>query len=153
MFLFVRSEYYIFPEFCASLHERCRENIDSLHFWAASDQDNVAPEELYDKDTEGLGLGLGWEGWELLYFTRPLRSPPSVIREVQLAVEIRNGTVPKYSKRKVPDHSDGQPVEWVYHRNHEHGYLRVEDCVDCGQNVATFLCTEVRLGVPGRYFY
>lgn len=144
MFLFVRSEHYIFPDFCTNLLGRCGNSHDNLHFWAASDQDNVAPEELHDKDTDG---------WELLYFTRPLRSPPSVIREVQLAVEIRNGTVPKYTDRKVPDHSDGPPVKWVYHGSHEHGYLRVEDCVVCGKIVATFICTELRLGVSGRYFY
>ncbi|XP_025102978.1 uncharacterized protein LOC112569429 [Pomacea canaliculata] len=133
-----QSQYYIFPDFCCNLLRQIQNRNDDLHFWAASGQDNVAPDDLLDWDTEG---------WELNYFTRPLRSPPSVTREVKLAVEIRNGTVPEYSERNVPDHSDGPPVKWVYHQPQEHGCLRVEDCVVCGNIVAIFLCTELRLSV------
>lgn len=134
-----RSENYIFPDFCANLLDRCRSRGCDLRFWASSCYDNVAPEDLYDG---------GSEGWELVHFTRSLRSPPSVLREIRLAVEItKDRTVRDYTDRGLPDHSDGPPAIWFQHHVQQHGCTRVEDCVVCGGEVARFLCTELRIGL------
>ncbi|XP_025111948.1 uncharacterized protein LOC112574843 [Pomacea canaliculata] len=44
-----------------------------------------------------------------------------------------------YSKRGVPDHTDGPPVTRLYHRGQGHSGDRSGDCVTCGREVASFL--------------
>ncbi|XP_025113100.1 uncharacterized protein LOC112575440 [Pomacea canaliculata] len=118
---------YYFQPFCDKLRTR----VPSLHLWAASCFHDFAP-----------------AGWQVEYLTRPLRSPPTVVREVEqdkrmTAVEPR---VKAYSERGVPDHTDGPPVTRLYH-----GECKgvsdpcPENCVGCGHQVA-----KVLRGLRGR---
>lgn len=131
-----RFQSHIFPEFCDELVHSNIEQGHILHLWAASCQHNIAPVELQDSNSGN---------WEIKYFTKPLRSPPSVIREVEKATEIRRRKVLRYTERGVPDHTDGPPVEWMNHLCREHESEEIKDCFVCGRNVANFLCKELRL--------
>ncbi|XP_025100570.1 uncharacterized protein LOC112567904 isoform X2 [Pomacea canaliculata] len=127
---------HIFPEFCDELVQSNKEQCHILHLWAASCQHNIAPVELQDSN-----LG----NWEIKYFTKPLRSPPSVIREVERATEIRRRKVLRYTERGVPDHTDGPPVKWMNRICMDHDSEEIKDCLVCGRNVASFLYEELRL--------
>lgn len=141
IFIFLaRLKTEIFRVFCARLLHHFRSRSDDLYFWAASCHHNHAPEKSY------LGHGKEHEGWELQRFTRPLSSPPSVIREITKAMEIKNNDVFGYTKREVPDHTDGPAVHWVNHQIKEHQSNKIHDCYVCGNHVATFLCKKLRLG-------
>ncbi|XP_025113139.1 uncharacterized protein LOC112575467 isoform X1 [Pomacea canaliculata] len=123
------SDYRInyFENFCKNLLTR----VPRLHLWAASCFHKHAP-----------------AGWQVAHLTRPLRSPPSVVREVEQDVWIftRRSPVQPYSERGVPDHTDGPPVRRVYHRGEDHSGRRPGDCVTCGREVASFL-HSLRVGV------
>ncbi|XP_025112052.1 uncharacterized protein LOC112574902 [Pomacea canaliculata] len=83
------------------------------------------------------------------YLTRPLRSPPAVVREVQKSRNMpREGVVRQYSEREVPDHTDGPPVKRVDHRGEGHYYGWLGDCDKCGREVASFL-HSLRVGSSG----
>ncbi|XP_025102178.1 uncharacterized protein LOC112568879 [Pomacea canaliculata] len=104
--------------------------VPHLHLWAASCYYGHAP-----------------AGWRVEDLTRPLRSPPSVVREVEQdanITEYRN--VQEYSERGVPDHTDGPSVRRLYHRGQGHSCRRPVDCVTCGRDVASFL-HSLRVGV------
>lgn len=105
--------------------------------WAASCKHNLAPEDPQDEELEG---------WELQTFSRPLRTPPSVTREIQKAVEIeKECTVHRYTERGVPDFADGLDVRWVYHSSKHHRSSRAENCAVCAKDVVKFL-QKLRLG-------
>ncbi|XP_025111932.1 uncharacterized protein LOC112574830 [Pomacea canaliculata] len=101
-----------------------------LHLWAACCYHEYAP-----------------AGWQVECLTRPLRSPPAVVREVEQDEKMTTHRyVHPYNKRGVPDHTDGPPVKRLYHRSQGHsGYFPV-DCVTCGREVASFL-HSLRVGV------
>ncbi|XP_025113319.1 uncharacterized protein LOC112575583 [Pomacea canaliculata] len=104
--------------------------VPHLHLWAASCYHGDAP-----------------TGWQVECLTRPLRSPPAVIREVEQDVDItESGKVKPYSERGVPDHTDGPPVTRLYHRGQGHSADNPGDCVTCGRDVASFL-HSLRVGV------
>ncbi|XP_025113949.1 uncharacterized protein LOC112575973 [Pomacea canaliculata] len=104
--------------------------VPHLHLWAASCFHGDAP-----------------TGWQVEYLTRPLRSPPAVVREVEHKDRhFDGGHVQPYSERGVPDHTDGPPVRRVYHRGQGHSGDRPADCVTCGRDVASFL-HSLRVGV------
>ncbi|XP_025113056.1 uncharacterized protein LOC112575408 [Pomacea canaliculata] len=104
--------------------------IHGLHLWAASCFHGDAP-----------------ANWQVEYLTRPLRSPPSVVREVkQDEIITRRRHVHPYSERGVPDHTDGPPVRRLYHRGQGHSGDSPLDCVTCGRVVASFL-HSLRVGV------
>ncbi|XP_070178085.1 uncharacterized protein [Littorina saxatilis] len=86
------------------------------------------------------------------HLTQPLRSPPSVVREVEQADALKDGTVPAYTAPPVAPPSDGPPVMRVDHLNswqggdtqgHEGG--DPWRCERCGQLVADLL-TTLRVG-------
>lgn len=116
-----------FQTFCEKLQTR----VSGLHLWAASCRHGIAP-----------------EGLEVKAFTRPLRSPPVVAREVGKAGEIHvTREVQGYIQREVPDLSDGPPVNYIYHYP-DHTVEWVEDCVRCGKEVTDFL-RHLHVGTPG----
>ncbi|XP_025113360.1 uncharacterized protein LOC112575603 [Pomacea canaliculata] len=79
--------------------------------------------------------------------TRPLRSPPAVVRELaQNRLITKDHRVLPYSERGVPDHTDGPPVRRLYHRGEGHSGHMPFDCVTCGRDVASFL-HSLRVGV------
>ncbi|XP_025100535.1 uncharacterized protein LOC112567881 [Pomacea canaliculata] len=104
--------------------------VPDLHLWAASCFHGDAP-----------------AGFQVEYLTRPLRSPPAVVREVkkdEIITEHRD--VLPYSERGVPDHTDGPPVKILSHRGKGHSGVWPGDCVTCGRDVASFL-HSLRVGV------
>ncbi|XP_025078803.1 uncharacterized protein LOC112554940 [Pomacea canaliculata] len=107
--------------------------VPRLYLWAASCFHGFTP-----------------TGWPVEYLTRPLRSPPAVVREVEQDERIttRRDVLP-YSERGVPDHTDGPQVTRLYHRGQGHLGRRPGDCVTCGREVASFL-HSLRVGVTGR---
>lgn len=118
-----------FQTFCEKLLAR----VPGLHLWAASCYTDNAP-----------------DGWQLEYFTRPLRFPSVVAREVAMANEITRFRVVKtYNQQGVPDHRDGPPVKILYHRRQGHFHGSIIDCIECGREVASFL-HSLRIGVQGR---
>lgn len=140
-FFFSRFGKNVFRVFCARLLYHFRNRSDDLCFWAASYRHDHAPEKSYLWD------GKEHEGWELQRFTRPLRSPPSVIREIKQALEIKNNIVFNYTKREVPDHTNGPAVHWFNHQIQEHQSKKIHDCYVCGNHLATFLYKKLRLGM------
>ncbi|XP_025113952.1 uncharacterized protein LOC112575976 [Pomacea canaliculata] len=112
--------------FCDKLLTR----VPHLHLWAASCLHGDAP-----------------TGWQVEYLTRPLRSPPAVVREVEQSDMIYPQFVVKsYSERGVTDHTDGPPVRLLSHRKQGHSDGQPGDCVTCGREVASFL-HSLRVGV------
>ncbi|XP_025079698.1 uncharacterized protein LOC112555480 [Pomacea canaliculata] len=118
-----------FQTFCELLLTR----VPRLHLWAASCFHDYTP-----------------AGWQVEYLTRPLRSPPAVVREVEQDTKIAiHREVLPYRERGVPDHTDGPPVTRLYHRGQGHSERLRDDCVTCGREVASFL-HSLRVGVTGR---
>ncbi|XP_025113686.1 uncharacterized protein LOC112575842 isoform X2 [Pomacea canaliculata] len=117
-------------DFFKTLCDKLLLEVPQLHLWAAS---------CYHGHTSA--------GWQLEYLTRPLRSPPAVVREVEQDEWItEHRAVLTYSERGVPDHTDGPPVRRVYHRGQGHSDGRPDNCVTCGREVASFL-HSLRVGV------
>ncbi|XP_025079397.1 uncharacterized protein LOC112555280 [Pomacea canaliculata] len=116
-----------------TLCELLLKRVPRLHLWAAS-----------------YFHGYKAADWQVEYLTRPLRSPPAVVREVEQDERINiEGCVLPYSERGVPDHTDGTPVTRLYHRGQGHSGRFPVDCVTCGREVASFL-HSLRVGVTGR---
>ncbi|XP_025112051.1 uncharacterized protein LOC112574901 [Pomacea canaliculata] len=108
-----------FQTFCELLLTQ----VPHLHLWAASCFHGHAP-----------------AGWQVECLTRPLRSTPVVVREVEQDEWItRHRLVLPYRERGGPDHTDGPPVTRLYHRGQGHSGRRPGDCITCGREVATFL--------------
>ncbi|XP_025111924.1 uncharacterized protein LOC112574821 [Pomacea canaliculata] len=115
-----------------TLCDKLLTQVPRLHLWAARCLHENAP-----------------AGWQVEHFTRPLRSPPAVVREVEQDPRITNlCAVHPYSERGVPDHTDGPQVRRLYHRGQGHSGDRPVDCVTCGSEVASFL-HSLRVGVTG----
>ncbi|XP_025111938.1 uncharacterized protein LOC112574835 [Pomacea canaliculata] len=112
--------------FCSKLLTQ----VPRLHLWAASCFHEDAP-----------------DGWQVEYLTRPLRSPPAVVREVEQNewITVTRNVLP-YSERGVSDHTDGPPVTRLYHRGQGHSGENPVNCVACGREVASFL-HSLRVGV------
>ncbi|XP_025103294.1 uncharacterized protein LOC112569648 [Pomacea canaliculata] len=109
--------------------ERLVTKISDVHVWASSCYHGDAP-----------------AGWRMEYLTRPLRSPPAVVREVEQSKIIKDKYVLGYSKRRVPDHTDGPPVTRLYHGGQGHSGDWPINCVTCGLEVARVL-HSLRVGV------
>ncbi|XP_070178319.1 uncharacterized protein [Littorina saxatilis] len=84
--------------------------------------------------------------------TQPLRSPPAVVREVEQARDMKDGTVPAYTRPPVSAPCDGPPVLTVGHydddyrgdrQGHEGRYTW--QCARCGELVADML-RDLRVG-------
>ncbi|XP_025111876.1 uncharacterized protein LOC112574796 [Pomacea canaliculata] len=110
--------------------EKLLAQVPRLHLWAAS---------CYNKNCP--------PSWQVEHLTRPLRSPPAVVREIKKdSVIIKGVSIQKYSERGVPDHTDGPPVTRLYHRGQDHSVYWPDDCITCGREVAKFL-HSLRVGV------
>ncbi|XP_025111915.1 uncharacterized protein LOC112574813 [Pomacea canaliculata] len=98
--------------------------VPRLHLWAASCFHGDAP-----------------DGWQVEYLTRPLRSPPAVVREFEQDEMITTHRyVLPYKEGGLPDHTDGPPVRRLYHHEGQgHSGDWPGDCVKCGRKVAEFL--------------
>ncbi|XP_025078799.1 uncharacterized protein LOC112554936 [Pomacea canaliculata] len=119
----------IFQTLCELLLTR----VPRLHLWAAS---------CFHGDEPAC--------WQEEYLTRPLRSPPAVVREVEQDARIAtHRDVLQYRERGVPDHTDGPPVTRLSHRGQHHSGYTPGGCVTCGRVVASFL-HSLRVGVTGR---
>ncbi|XP_025111731.1 uncharacterized protein LOC112574719 [Pomacea canaliculata] len=113
-----------------TLCDKLLTQVPRLHLWAASCFHEHAP-----------------AGWQVENFTRPLRSPPAVIREVEREVYVSGcRDILPYRERGVPDHTEGPPVRRLYHRGQGHSGRLPGDCVTCGREVASFL-HSLRVGV------
>ncbi|XP_070182741.1 uncharacterized protein [Littorina saxatilis] len=83
--------------------------------------------------------------------TQPLRSPPAVVREVEQANDMKDGTVPAYTRPPVSAPCDGPPVLTFDHygagyrdRQGHEGDLTWR-CARCGELVADML-RDLRVG-------
>ncbi|XP_025111916.1 uncharacterized protein LOC112574814 [Pomacea canaliculata] len=113
-----------------TLCDKLLSRVPRLHLWAAS---------CFHEHTPA--------GWQVEYLTRPLRSPPAVVREVEQDEKITKARdVHPYSERRVPDHTDGPPVKRLFHRYHSDSNDKPSDCVKCGRELASFL-HSLRVGV------
>ncbi|XP_070206328.1 uncharacterized protein [Littorina saxatilis] len=102
--------------------------IPGLHLWAARIGNHDVPRELKE---ENLRL--------------PLRSAPSVLREVEKAFCVYDD-ITKYSNNGVPSPADGLDVIRLSHHGDGHNGLWPDECEQCGRNVAVKLHS---LGVGG----
>ena len=78
----------------------------------------------------------------------PLRSPPSVTREVQKSDRFRTGRVYGYDASSGPLHSDGPAPIVVYHTA-QHAARSPVDCQQCGKKVARVLRDTLQVGAEG----
>lgn len=80
--------------------------------------------------------------------TIPLRCPPVVVREVEMAEEIRTGDVLPYVTRlALTAPTDGPRVRVLVHRGHK--AIFPEYCVECGRATADVLMNDLHVGVQG----
>ncbi|XP_070183381.1 uncharacterized protein [Littorina saxatilis] len=83
--------------------------------------------------------------------TQPLRSPPAVVREVEQARDMKDGTVPAYTRPPVSAPCDGPPVLTVRHYGAYHSDRQGHEggdtwrCALCGELVADML-RDLRVG-------
>ncbi|KAK7095871.1 hypothetical protein V1264_005232 [Littorina saxatilis] len=83
--------------------------------------------------------------------TQPLRSPPAVVREVEQADDMKDGTVPAYTRPPVSAPCDGPPVLTVdhyadyYSDRQGHEGVFPWRCARCGELVADML-RDLRVG-------
>ncbi|XP_070179089.1 uncharacterized protein [Littorina saxatilis] len=81
--------------------------------------------------------------------TEPLRSPPSVVREVEKANDMKDSTVPAYSVPPVAPPCDGPPLIAISHyydsQGHEAGYYPWR-CEECAKQVARVLLHNLHVG-------
>ena len=80
--------------------------------------------------------------------TTPLRSAPSVIREVQPRLGVWSREVHDYSDSGLPAPGDGPSMIQLLHRGHRHRSEHPVDCVQCGRDVAAQL-RELDVGAEG----
>ena len=80
--------------------------------------------------------------------TTPLRSAPSVLREVQPALAARSDEIHGYSDSGLPAPGDGPIVIRLDHGGYGHRGLYPVDCDHCGRDVAARL-GRIDVGVGG----
>ena len=80
--------------------------------------------------------------------TTPLRSAPSVIREVQPRLGVWSREVHDYSDRGLPAPGEGPSVIKLLHDGDDHRRRHPVDCVQCGRDVAAKL-RELGVGAEG----
>ncbi|XP_070207999.1 uncharacterized protein [Littorina saxatilis] len=110
-----------------SLVARLAESVPGLHLWAAGVYHTDIPPSLRPEP-----------------LTVPLRYAPSVLREVQPAVDKATGQVHNYSDSGVPAPGDGLRVIRLSHHGNAHRGRWPVECQQCGKEVAAKLR---RLGV------
>lgn len=115
---------------CVSLHrahfmalcDKLLTQVPRLHLWAASYYHEFAP-----------------LGWQLEYFTRPLRYTSAVLREVKFHREIAMDKVKGYDHCCELNNTYCSPVHRLYHRHQHHKTLLIKDCMMCGRAIADVL--------------
>ncbi|KAK7477367.1 hypothetical protein BaRGS_00031385 [Batillaria attramentaria] len=107
-----------FSDLCTQLNNNCKK----LHLWAASVYHSLCPPCLQKQ-----------------VFTEPLRTPPSVTREVKRSGVIKAELVPKYYACSSPHPCDGPPPIMIQHQAQGHSTGWPGDCEKCGKNLATKL--------------
>lgn len=117
------------------------QEMPTLGLWAAAVHRRVAPRCL-----------------ERVTMTTPLRSPPTVIKEVETAWEIiKLNLIDKYTAAYFTE-TEGPPVKFIEHGNDQPGHdtrQPPEECEKCGREVASVL-RELQVEVNseiGRYFF
>lgn len=119
-----------FKAFCENLLTR----VPHLHLWAASCKHGIVP-----------------SGWQMECFTRPLRCPPAVLKEVEMAEQMDN-VVLKFGSQGVPSHPSDPPVKLVHHDSQHHSGQQPVSCVQCGQEVASFLRGLMAASIDSRKY-
>ena len=107
------------------------DRVTNLYLWCAGIVHTDIPHEL---QVEAL--------------TTPLRSAPSVIREVQARLVGWSDEVHGYSDSGLPAPGDGPSVIKLRHRGRRHRSEHPVDCVQCGRDVAAQL-RELGVGAGG----
>ena len=113
------------------LNDRVTKKEKNLYLWCAGVVHTDIPPELKE---------------EIL--TTPLRSAPSVIREVQPRLGVWSDVVHDYSDSGLPAPGDGPSVIKLRHDGDGHENRHPVDCVQCGRKVATKL-GELGVGAGG----
>ena len=80
--------------------------------------------------------------------TTPLRSAPSVVREVQPELDEWSHVIRGYSDSGLPAPGDGPSVIELHHDGYGHSGQYPVDCVQCGRDVADTL-RRIGVGVGG----
>ena len=80
--------------------------------------------------------------------TTPLRSAPSVVREVQPALDARSDDIHGYSDSGLPAPGDGPSVIRLDHGGYGHSGQYPVDCDQCGRDIAARL-RRIGVGVGG----
>ena len=80
--------------------------------------------------------------------TTPLRSAPSVVREVQPDLDERSHAIRGYSDSGLPAPGDGPSVIELDHDGNGHRGRHPVDCDQCGRDVAATL-RSIGVGVGG----
>ncbi|XP_025091212.1 uncharacterized protein LOC112562280 isoform X2 [Pomacea canaliculata] len=116
-----------FSDLCTSLLGK----VPGLHMWAAAMRHGHKPDCLRKES-----------------LTIPLRCPPVVVREVEMAEEIRTGDVlPYVTGLALTAPTDGPRVRVLVHRGHK--AIFPEYCVECGRATADVLMNDLHVGVQG----
>ncbi|XP_070202752.1 uncharacterized protein [Littorina saxatilis] len=117
-----------FTSFCGELHGQ----VNELHLWSASCSDRDIPACLTK-----------------VTLSEPLRSPPVVVREISQSEHFTFKICPAYRESSAPPLCDGPPVRYVRHTAGRDGHSGDEpgDCQACGAELASLLCTDLRVGV------
>ncbi|XP_070209738.1 uncharacterized protein [Littorina saxatilis] len=80
--------------------------------------------------------------------TQPLRTPPSVTRQVQLSDYMRRGDVRGYTAASCPPPCDGSAPLYRYHTGQGHSaWDDPWDCRACGEDAAKLLTEDLHVGV------
>ena len=103
--------------------------VTHLYLWCAGVYHSDIPPELQEE-----------------VLTTPLRSAPSVLREVQSELDARSRVIHGYSDSGLPAPGDGPSVIQLHHRGDGHRGRYPVDCDQCGRDVAD---TLRRIGVGG----
>ena len=114
-----------------ALNDRVTEKEINLYLWCAGVVHTDIPPVLQE---------------EIL--TTPLRSAPSVIREVQPRLGVWSREVHDYSDRGLPAPGEGPSVIKLLHDGDDHRRRHPVDCVQCGRDVAAKL-RELGVGAEG----
>ena len=103
--------------------------VTHLYLWCAGVVHTDIPPELQEE-----------------VLTTPLRSAPSVLRELQPELDDWSGVIRGYSDSGLPALRDGPSVIELYHGGDGHRGRHPVDCDQCGRDVAD---TLRRIGVGG----
>lgn len=114
----------MFKVFCKDLTT----NVPKLHLWTGSIERNNIP-----------------DGFEECALTRPLRSPPAIVTEVEHSPIMKKGkTVDSYSESPVPAPTYGPHITSLSHIGHKSKLP--QDCQECGENIARVLEAKCNVG-------